>query len=1171
MKDGVTDADATLNGSGSTYLSGVKDQALKLDGIGDYLDLGVPSPFTDDPSLFTAALWIRMDTDLTTTTATHSILSNKNGTNGGLVLLVESHTNGTASGTLTLYTYDSGGSDFLKTTTGNHFPNDGQWHYLVYSQNGDQGALFLDGHPLVEGTLTPAATSTTPIKLGANHSGSNQYLPATLDEVTLLDRPMTLGEVQKTYYVSAATLQSSFPAGGLTGFFELDGDTQDAAGIQTDGQTTGDPTYGSGVVGDALVLDGVDDGVNLGNPAGFGAQVGDFSVSLWVKLGLALDAENSLVPILSNAQNNTGMELQLKLHPDPALNGILYFYTYQNGGYTRLWTEAGAFPNDGQWHHVAATLSGSSGKLYLDGVLVEGKTLAAPDDATAPLWLGTDPVGRAWPGSMDQVQLYDRALTSHEVLSHFLNADQRYGLWTGDNTLEDASGNGHHGSPLGSATYETGIKGQALRFNGTNDTLDLGNPPALSQGLTSFSVTAWVKLDKTLGTEDVDHTFMGNKDGTQGGFSIKLEDHTTTAQTGRIKVSCYNGGTTDSLTGTGHHYLADGDWHQVAFTLEGGKGTLYVDGLQIASKTMTSPGDSTNAFYLGSHLGSTNHWIGAMDEVQFYRRGLQAEEIQSDYLTWAPASHRNPQEDPGLTAQWDFDNNYQNTKDAQNPAVPSASLSFVEGKQNDALQLDGSATVDLGTTADVTLDHGTITLWAKLESPLGTTNGRYVLLANHDADSGFRLIIDDDTDPVQAGSIQLTTYTETTTTALTSGTIHWPNDATWHHLAVTKANQTASMYLDGVLIATTDTLDTPDPVTYPLNIGTTGAGANYPWAGAIDQVKIYTTALTPYAILGTYLEGQPDLNEAVAERTLGALNFQLIASDTDPYGLQYREIYDPTITEREPHGFTGQEKEPDLGLYYYGGRWYFPELGRFLQVDPLREFWGGYIYVGNNPIFFTDPTGEAETGREWANRLAADAFRNKNNVAGYLLRGLGGFLGTADGISKVANELAVGNSDQLSVWDYGHAGLNLLEIIPAFKWSQLKQVGKASGIAQTGARQLKFWDFDGAEAVYKTIRGYQDDIGRIAKNVEMPEFQIRRIKEHIFINKHHLDDGFRRFDADPEIANAWHRLIEGTHTADDIKLLNHELFETKFEGIFKTIYREAHDAANRSGRPSGLD
>ncbi|AUS25827.1 hypothetical protein C1A50_1650 [Paenibacillus polymyxa] len=32
-------------------------------------------------------------------------------------------------------------------------------------------------------------------------------------------------------------------------------------------------------------------------------------------------------------------------------------------------------------------------------------------------------------------------------------------------------------------------------------------------------------------------------------------------------------------------------------------------------------------------------------------------------------------------------------------------------------------------------------------------------------------------------------------------------------------------------------------------------------------------------------------------------------------------------------------------------------------------------------------------------------------------------------------------------------------------------------------------------------------------------------------------------------------------------LLNHELFESRFEGIFKTDYETAHKAAVRSGRP----
>ncbi|SHO57821.1 hypothetical protein VQ7734_03591 [Vibrio quintilis] len=45
----------------------------------------------------------------------------------------------------------------------------------------------------------------------------------------------------------------------------------------------------------------------------------------------------------------------------------------------------------------------------------------------------------------------------------------------------------------------------------------------------------------------------------------------------------------------------------------------------------------------------------------------------------------------------------------------------------------------------------------------------------------------------------------------------------------------------------------------------------------------------------------------------------------------------------------------------------------------------------------------------------------------------------------------------------------------------------------------------------------------------------------------------------------------GTQTAADMKIPKHELFESKFEGIFKTNYRTSHNAANRAGYHSGLE
>ncbi|WPC42723.1 hypothetical protein [Clostridium sp. JS66] len=88
----------------------------------------------------------------------------------------------------------------------------------------------------------------------------------------------------------------------------------------------------------------------------------------------------------------------------------------------------------------------------------------------------------------------------------------------------------------------------------------------------------------------------------------------------------------------------------------------------------------------------------------------------------------------------------------------------------------------------------------------------------------------------------------------------------------------------------------------------------------------------------------------------------------------------------------------------------------------------------------------------------------------------------------------------------------------------------------------------------------------ISENTGIPEWRISRIKEHVFNNEHTLSDGVRRFDPNYDMANAWERLIKGEHVQSDLDLLNHEIFESKFESIFKTNYRTAHDMTESTGR-----
>ncbi|MBD2504173.1 hypothetical protein [Anabaena azotica] len=114
-------------------------------------------------------------------------------------------------------------------------------------------------------------------------------------------------------------------------------------------------------------------------------------------------------------------------------------------------------------------------------------------------------------------------------------------------------------------------------------------------------------------------------------------------------------------------------------------------------------------------------------------------------------------------------------------------------------------------------------------------------------------------------------------------------------------------------------------------------------------------------------------------------------------------------------------------------------------------------------------------------------------------------------------------------------------------------------------KYMERWEQYAPEA-YNTIRGTADDIVAIARTTGWAEFRIRRIKDHIFYRQHQLDDRFDCFDPDPDIADAWFRLQQGNYLPEDLRLLEHEYFESRFEVIFNTDYRTAHNATLNSGR-----
>ena len=77
-----------------------------------------------------------------------------------------------------------------------------------------------------------------------------------------------------------------------------------------------------------------------------------------------------------------------------------------------------------------------------------------------------------------------------------------------------------------------------------------------------------------------------------------------------------------------------------------------------------------------------------------------------------------------------------------------------------------------------------------------------------------------------------------------------------------------------------------------------------------------------------------------------------------PFG-GFMDIPDETDTA---YLYTSQELDNETKLYNYKARFYDPQMGRFFSTDAAGEFTSPYIYCGNNPVMFIDPSGNLSTG-----------------------------------------------------------------------------------------------------------------------------------------------------------------------------------------------------------------
>jgi len=186
---------------------------------------------------------------------------------------------------------------------------------------------------------------------------------------------------------------------------------KDSSGNGNDGVIYG-ATWIDGKYGKALSFDGVDDYVYCGNDRIFDFGTNTFTIETWVK---------TIDKTTSNWEGIVGKW--------DTPNGYFLQYISSTGAWAFGW-HGNTYLNpsksisDGNWHHVVAKRTGlTSAQLYIDGEFIGSRAdlPSISSDTPNPLSIGRLSLeyGRYFNGIIDEVRIYNRALTSEEIRLHY--------------------------------------------------------------------------------------------------------------------------------------------------------------------------------------------------------------------------------------------------------------------------------------------------------------------------------------------------------------------------------------------------------------------------------------------------------------------------------------------------------------------------------------------------------------------------------------------------------------------------------------------------------------------------------------------------------------------------------------------------------------------------------
>ncbi len=286
--------------------------------------------------------------------------------------------------------------------------------------------------------------------------------------------------------------------------------------------------------------------------------------------------------------------------------------------------------------------------------------------------------------------------------------------WSFENGAEDDSGNQHHGTSQG-PTVEADVSGDALRFDGMNDSVTVPWSPRLTPS--QLTLRAWVKLSNyPAGLGIVVANYGGNY---QGWYLAVQSDGRLVLAVNRLPATA-RGLQSASVLGLDQ-------WYHVTATYDGNtqQMRLYLDGVLDAQGYAAglTPRDSGSVTIGSASWYSGSFLAFAIDELELVPEVWSPAQVQADFTAFPDPSPLYP------VAAWGFDDPgvgpgvslADSSAGGHHALTAGSGTTSVPGTAGQARRFNGSSDyARLAPHSDLSTADFSFTTWIKLEQhPLG--------------------------------------------------------------------------------------------------------------------------------------------------------------------------------------------------------------------------------------------------------------------------------------------------------------------------------------------------------------------------------------------------------------------------------------------------------------------